>query len=586
MKRHSRAHKRRGPQRVRRILTIIAGRGSRTPGAGPYQHSRRRNRQLRRRGLGAIATVGLGVGLAVSGTNFPGTGGAVNASAPATSLHYAANGNVNAQGTYLPGSAGFNLADVSSSRGASALPTGVTGLAYLGTCGGATSSFRTTIRSFVGNAKLFGFYLMDEPDPRSCPAANLKAESDWIHANDPGAKTFIVVQNMSAAKSPTYLGGYTPANSDVDLYGVDPYPCRTELKGCDYSYITKGVAAAESSGIPRQDIVPVYEAFGGGSWADDGGGHYQLPTGAQEQQIFSTWASVVPTPAFDYAYSWGSQNGDQSLATSTALQTVFAAHNSGATTPPTTTTTLQSTTVPSTTSTTAATTTTGPGATTTSTTTTPGATTSTTTFLPTSVAFVQAQSKETGSLSPSIQLSFSSVPAGATLVGYFLQYNSSGPVQVADKLNGAWTRSIAQPFSGTVGDVALYYVLHAKPGATTVTVSAAQPTYLQATVNEYTGIGSLDAAAEGAGSGNAPSTASTIPVGAGDVLFGAVQTGGTPGAMTAGASDGVPFTVRTQSGAVGSEDLLSTAAGTQTGLMSLANSTNWFAVVAAFKPSA
>jgi hypothetical protein len=512
--------------------------------------------------LGAIATVGLGVGLGLAGANL-GTRAVVSTNEPVTSLHYTANANINSKGVYVPGSAGFNLADTNSSRQVAALPNGVLGLAYIGSCSGATSSFQSTIRSYVGNAKLFAFYLMDEPTPSSCPAANLKAESDWIHAHDPGAKTFIVAQNMSATKTPNFVPGYTPANSDIDLYGLDPYPCRSELKGCAFSYITKAVAAGESSGIPRQDIVPVYQTFGGGSWSDDGGGRYLLPTAAQEQQIFSTWASVIPTPAFDYAYSWGSQNGDQSLATSAALQAVFAGHNAGPGTSPTTTT-------PTTKA---------------ATTTTAASTTRATAFLPTGVSFVQAQSKGTGSLERSLNLTFSGVPARATLVGYFLQYNASGPVQVSDNLNGSWTRGIAQPFSGTAGDVALYYVLHAKPGAATITVSAGQPTYLQAAVNEYTGVGSLDSAAEGSGSGNLPATSSTIPVAAGDLLFSAVQTGGTPGPMTAGASDGVPFAMRTQGGAVGSEDILSTAAGTQSGLMSLTNSTNWFSVVAAFKPS-
>lgn len=74
---------------------------------------------------------------------------------------------------------------------------------------------------------------------------------------------------------------------------MDPYPCRTELHGCDYSYITKGVVAAEASGIPRADIVPVHQAFGGGSWADGGGGKYSLPTVTQERALLSTWAGVV-----------------------------------------------------------------------------------------------------------------------------------------------------------------------------------------------------------------------------------------------------------------------------------------------------
>jgi hypothetical protein len=89
------------------------------------------------------------------------------------------------------------------------------------------------------------------------------------------------------------------------------------------------VTAAESEGIPLADIVPVYEAFGGGTWVDDGGGSYQLPTAAQESEILSTWASLVPTPVFDYAYSWGVQDGDLSLSGSPSLQSVFLAHNDG-----------------------------------------------------------------------------------------------------------------------------------------------------------------------------------------------------------------------------------------------------------------
>jgi hypothetical protein len=68
--------------------------------------------------------------------------------------------------------------------------------------------------------------------------------------------------------------------------------------------------------------VPVYQAFGGGGYSD-----WILPTPAQEQQILSTWGSVVPAPAFDYAYSWGVQVGDTALSDDPALQAVFAAHN-------------------------------------------------------------------------------------------------------------------------------------------------------------------------------------------------------------------------------------------------------------------
>src|SRR5205085_2691189 len=56
---------------------------------------------------------------------------------------------------------------------------------------------------------------------------------------------------------------------------------------------------------------------------------WTLPTASQEQQILATWGSVVPQPAFDYAYSWGVQNSDAALEDTPALQSVFASHNAG-----------------------------------------------------------------------------------------------------------------------------------------------------------------------------------------------------------------------------------------------------------------
>jgi len=257
----------------------------------------------------------------------------VASAAPVTGLHYAPNGDISGSGAYLPGALGFNLADISASWVLAYLPKGVKALVWLGDCGGVTSSFQSQIHPFLGSSQVWGFYLMDEPSPSSCPAASLKAESDWIHANDPGAKSFIIEQNLSASYHPNYTGDYTPGNSDIDYYGLDPYPCRNDtypvpLDGCNFNYITLAVTAAENAGIPQADIVPVYQAFGGGSYTDDGNGTYLLPTAAQEQQILSTWSGLTPSPAFDYAYSWGVQNGDTALSDAPAsLQQVFAANN-------------------------------------------------------------------------------------------------------------------------------------------------------------------------------------------------------------------------------------------------------------------
>jgi hypothetical protein len=247
---------------------------------------------------------------------------------PITTLHYAPNGNFNGT-TYLPGAEGFNVADVSSPDQLAALPPGVQGLVWVGTTGGATASFQATINSFKGAPNLFGFYVADEPSS-SVPAANLMAEADYIHATIPGAKAFMVEQNFSDITSPVF--DFTPANTHMDLFGLDPYPVRSDVPGnVDYSIIPAYVHAAEAAGIPQSEIVPVYQAFGGYS-----GGPWILPTAAQEQTILSTWGSLVPNPVFDFAYSWGVQSGDQALSTSPDLQAVFAAHNAlgGTASPP------------------------------------------------------------------------------------------------------------------------------------------------------------------------------------------------------------------------------------------------------------
>ena len=159
-------------------------------------------------------------------------------------------------------------------------------------------------------------------------AANLKAEADWIHANVPGAKTFIVEENMSSDTSPDY--DYTPANTDIDLFGLDPYPVQANVpNNLDYNIIPLAVSTAEADGVPQADIVPVYQAFGGGRIYE-----YILPTAAQEDEILSTWGASVPNPVFDYAYSWGVQDGDTALSDDPALQAIFAAHNAGSSSPP------------------------------------------------------------------------------------------------------------------------------------------------------------------------------------------------------------------------------------------------------------
>jgi hypothetical protein len=236
---------------------------------------------------------------------------------PVTPWHYANGGNF-AFGSYNapgdPGSVGFNLVDINSPDTLSHIPAGCKALVMVGKTNGVDADFINTIRPYLGNPKVFGFYLADEPNPATVPASNLMAESDWIHAHFPGAKTFMVLS--------TPYQGYTPSNTHIDLVGLDPYPIRTG--GVNYNYIPEAVNAATAQGWSQGQILPVYQAFGGT-------GSFAVPTAEQERQILAIWANLTPNPAFDYAFSWGAAWGSQSLASLPDLQSVFLDHNTNAT---------------------------------------------------------------------------------------------------------------------------------------------------------------------------------------------------------------------------------------------------------------
>ena len=134
--------------------------------------------------------------------------------------------------------------------------------------------------------------------------------------------------NLGRSSHPSYLHGYTSQNSHIDLFGIAPYPCRVEMAHCDIRMVDAYVSAVEAAGILREQIVPVYQAFGGGSWKDDTGGMYALPSPADAEQILARWHKLLPGPVFDMAYSWGSQRGDVALENAPeGLREAFARHN-------------------------------------------------------------------------------------------------------------------------------------------------------------------------------------------------------------------------------------------------------------------
>jgi hypothetical protein len=172
------------------------------------------------------------------------------------------------------------------------------------------------VDALKSNPRVYGYYLSDEPHPRVCPsaAADIKARADYIHATAPGQRAFIVVQDGSAACGADLGCEYRalrPARTDVDLVGLDPYPCHYDGNGhpvpCDDALISGRVASAVLSGVLEKAIVPVFQAFGQRGGSDGKTGYYRMPSAGELAAILRTWSTLVPAPAFDYFYTFGVQ---------------------------------------------------------------------------------------------------------------------------------------------------------------------------------------------------------------------------------------------------------------------------------------
>jgi hypothetical protein len=210
-----------------------------------------------------------------------------------------------------------------------------------------------------------------------------------------------------------------------------------------------------------------------------------------------------------------------------------------------------------------------------------------------SPAFVQGIATSPGSRASSLTLTLSKpVNAGDLLVGWFGQYNAAGQVRVSDNLNGTWTRSVSEAFSNGTGDIALYYLANSKaaPNGLTVTISASAPAYLQEAIADFSGVATtapLDQAVVDSGSGATPAGGTTGAGPAGELAVAGLITGGQPGTISPGASQQVPYVVDVQNGSASAdmEDILATAAGPQTASDSLGTGSDWYMVVATFRPA-
>jgi len=185
------------------------------------------------------------------------------------------------------------------------------------------------------------------------------------------------------------------------------------------------------------------------------------------------------------------------------------------------------------------------------------------------------------------------VAQGDLLVGWVSQYNAPEEIQVADNVNGTWTRApAALTFGDDTGDIALYYRENsqAAPAGLTITLSVSSPAYWEGAVADYSGValaGALDQiVSKRFPDGSSVDTGPTAAVGAGELVFAALITSPSAGSVTPGSSHGVHYISRAQSsnGASFEEDITSSAAGAQDGTATLSSVTDWYAVCAVFHP--
>jgi hypothetical protein len=244
-------------------------------------------------------------------------------------LHYVANGHQDPNAFAL----GFNLSDTGPTKATiDALPDGVRALVWVGngfnsTCSWALSDadIQAKVGPLAGDPKVYGYFVSDEPHPSTCPdaPAQVNARSKLIHSIDPAAKTFIVV--LEGSSHPGEYAAFAP--TDIDLIGLDPYPCNLNnaATGCSYQQIDQRVATAQAAGISPSRIVPVFQTFGQACATSK---YYRLPSTTELQTMLDHWHALVPSPAFDYSYGWSNQSSAcPTLADAPDLQSVIHQHN-------------------------------------------------------------------------------------------------------------------------------------------------------------------------------------------------------------------------------------------------------------------
>ena len=234
---------------------------------------------------------------------------------------------------------GWNLYDVSSKSVADALPAGSQSLYWVGDYNNSTCSWdmsdsavSSEVQSMVGDSKIFGYFISDEPNPYACPnaPAQHKARTALIHSIDPAKQVVIVLDSngFSGRNTQDALDQIPLWKGTADAIGLDPYPCYQGSASCDFSWIDRTIQAADAAGIPYWGVV---QAFNDSSW--------RWPTLTELNHMLTQWGSSHETGTMTFAWTWAGNDLTSQPTLLDALKTFNTAGATSPTPPPTTDTT-------------------------------------------------------------------------------------------------------------------------------------------------------------------------------------------------------------------------------------------------------
>jgi hypothetical protein len=203
-----------------------------------------------------------------------------------------------------------------------------------------------------------------------------------------------------------------------------------------------------------------------------------------------------------------------------------------------------------------------------------------------SVALVQHKSVDAGTTT-SATLAFTSNKSAGNWIAVCIRAGASGETfTVTDSKGNTYHKAIQFNETGNGNTLGIFYAENIAGGANSISVADTTSATLRFAIFEYSGIalsGSLDEEAAAQGTSTAPNSGNFTTTANGDLLLGAVLTGGTA-TFTGGSGytieESVPAEPNTK---LIAEDQVQTSAGAASASASLAVSDHWAAALAAFK---